>query len=228
MFNLYRHLPHCCPLCHAPASAYLCSGCEQDLPRLDDCCQMCAMPMPEREAARSLCGDCLNHKKPFSVAVCCYLYGYPLDRLLQHFKRKDPYSGARYFVPLLAAMIAQRYSDDRLPDALVPVPIHWARRLTRGHNQTEVLAASLAPALDRPWRDFVRKCTHSAAQKTLDRRARLANLRGTFACTGEVQGRHLAIVDDVITTGATATRMSECLLQAGAIRVDVWALARTP
>ncbi len=224
MINWFRLLPHNCPLCFAPAKGYVCAGCEADLPRLDLACPGCALPVARPET----CGDCLTTPKPFRRTLCAFLYESPVDVLIQRLKRRDPQVVCRYLAPWLASRVKAHYPGPQLPNLLVPVPLHWRDRWRRGYNQTEHLALQLGRELQIPVRCIVKKQRAASAQKNLRRAARLANLKGVFGCTAELKGLHVAVVDDVITTGATVARMAECLLQSGAASVDVWALARTP
>lgn len=224
MINWFRLLPHHCPLCFAPADDYLCSGCEADLPRLGHACPGCALPVPAPET----CGDCLKNPKPFHHTLCAFRYEAPLDTLIHRLKRRDPHIISRYLAPRLLHQVDTHHTVRNLPDQLVPVPLHWRDRLHRGYNQTEHLALHLGQALQIPVVCAVTKKHAAIPQKRLNRAARLANLNGSFTCTVDLQGQHVAIIDDVITTGGTVTRMAECLLTGGVASVDVWALARTP
>lgn len=224
MINWFRILPHRCPICFAPANDYVCSGCETDLPRLEHACPDCALPVPLPQT----CGDCLKNPKPFQRTLCAFRYEAPVDVLIQRLKRRDPHIISRYLAPWLLNRIDAQYTAQSLPELLVPVPVHWRDRLRRGFNQTEHLAHCLGRELQIPVACVAKKKHAAIPQKSLRRAARLANLKGSFNCSADLQGQHVAIIDDVITTGGTVTRMTECLLLAGAASVDIWALARTP
>lgn len=224
MINWFRFLPHNCPLCFAAANEYLCSDCEADLPQLAHACPNCALPVSQPE----ICGDCLKHPKPFHRTLCAFRYEPPMDVLIQRLKRRDPHIVSRYLMPWLLNQVDTHYAPAELPDLLVPVPLHWRDRLRRGYNQTEHLALQLGQERQIPVVCAASKKHAAAPQKSLRRAARLANLRESFTCTLDLEGQHVAIIDDVITTGGTVMRLTECLLSGGAARVDVWALARTP
>ncbi len=128
---------------------------------------------------------------------------------------------------LLAAEIAARYGD-LLPAIILPVPLHWRRLLLRGHNQAALIARTLGRRLGVPIEfDGTRRIRATRAQTGLDRATRRRNLVGAFACRVPVIERAVAVVDDVMTTGATLTAMARCLKAAGASEVHVWTLART-
>ena len=126
-------------------------------------------------------------------------------------------------------MIDQRGPLMTIPDLLIPVPLHPQRLRERGFNQSLELARVVARhyGLTLDWRSC-RRVRSTPAQSGLSEKARWRNLRDAFQITCEMSGRHLMLMDDVITTGATLSALSQALLRAGAARVDVWALARTP
>jgi ComF family protein len=128
---------------------------------------------------------------------------------------------------LLAGEVRDRLVDR--PERLIPIPLHPARLRERGFNQAALLTRQLARQLEIPWdADTLSKRRPTVDQRGLDRRTRQRNLRDSFASRTLPAGCHVAIVDDVITTGATCQEAARTLKQAGAGRVDVWALARTP
>ena len=157
--------------------------------------------------------------------VAPFEYRFPVDRLVQRFKFAGDLAIGHWLSMRLAASarVACR------PDVLVPVPVTHARLRERGFNQAAQIARTVSRELGIPASLRVLDRVRDApAQSALGRRARRANLRGAFACRRRLDGRHVALVDDVVTTGATAEAASRALKRAGAVRVDVWAIARTP
>jgi len=213
-------------------SPSLCNFCGASLPCLKaPCCRCCALPL---NIQADFCGPCLAHPPAFAQARIAYEYAYPLDELLRSFKYQQDLAAGQLLARLLVMFIQMQLDqgDTPRPDALVATPIHWQRRWLRGFNQTELLARELAKALHLPLLDACQCCTPHHSQQGLDRQARLRNLRHSFVVRPQmralIQGKHLALIDDVVTTGATAHSLSAQLLQAGASRVEVWAIARTP
>lgn len=100
--------------------------------------------------------------------------------------------------------------------------------MTRGYNQSQLIAQYLASQVKRPLKSVLQKQTRTPAQKGLTRQQRQKNLQSSFACKQKVEGKHIALIDDVMTTGATAEAASHLLKRHGAKRVDIWTLARTP
>lgn len=222
-------LPNHCLLCGVSAgSSLLCDFCVESLPHLENypyICRLCALPL--RGAAPS-CGHCLERKPAFTRSQVAFSYEYPLDFLIHQFKYRHQLACGK----ALAELFVDNCRQAERPDFLVPAPIHWRKRLLRGFNQTEFLARKLGRALDLPVIHAVDQARYHPAQKSLGRRERQKNLRSSLAIVKRHQthlrGVHLAVVDDVVTTTATARAISELLIKAGARRVDIWALARTP
>lgn len=224
---LYRFLPHQCSLCgDRSANGPICDHCQVDLPHNIHGCRTCALPLT---AGQLVCGDCLALPKPYQLTFCPLLYQHPVDHLILRLKKHNPRTGANALLPLLRQSVENHYgSTAPWPDLLVPVPSHRWTRLRRGFNQAHSLAEQLGAAYQLPVHALVRHNGGAKPQKTLDRKTRFANLRNVFDCPTSLQGETVAVVDDVITTGATAILISRCLLRAGAGRVHIWALARTP
>lgn len=223
---LYHFLPHICVLCGDRADELICQACHIDLPRNERCCPTCALPLT---ADQLICGDCLALPKRFHLTVCPLVYQYPVDHLILRFKKRDPRTWARALAPFLATALATRYGpSDSWPDILIPVPSHSLTRLRRGFNQAHALADMLSKVIGIPVSPVIKRQGKLRPQKTLDRKTRFANLHGAFVCDTHLSGATVAVIDDVITTGATAELISDCLLKAGAGAVHIWALARTP
>ena len=224
---LHRFLPHLCTLCgDRAAHGAICGGCYADLPRNTHCCRTCALPLA---ASQPVCGDCLALPKPYHLTLCPLLYQHPVDHLVLRLKKRDPLTSASALLPLLRGTLDCHYGQtEPWPDLLVPVPSHRLTRLRRGFNQAHSLAEQLGAVYGLPVHPLVRHKGGTKPQKTLDRKTRFANLRKVFECQARLSGQTVAVVDDVITTAATAVLMSECLLKSGAGEVHIWALARTP
>jgi ComF family protein len=204
-------------------------ACEIELPWLGEHCQTCALPLP---AAGLTCGHCLKQPPAFEQVIVPWTYSFPIDSLITRFKHNAKWPFGRLLAELLAQYLQHRFEDDlQQPDALIPVPLASRRLRKRGFNQAAMLAHWLGASLDIPCAEHLLLRTHDTdAQQALNAEARRNNLRNAFALTpgAVVKGRHLALVDDVLTTGATAQALARLLMDAGAARVDVYCLARTP
>jgi ComF family protein len=207
----------------------LCARCEAGLPWMPGACPCCAMPLGAGAVAgcpARLCGACQHDPPPLAETHATFLYGFPLDRLLPRLKFHRDLAAGR----LLAQAMAAALAGCERPQALVPVPLHRARLRQRGYNQSLELARPLGRMLGLPVRpDLLQRCRNTTAQSRLDADARAGNLRDAFDVPLHTEvPRHVALVDDVMTTGATLHAAAEALLDAGADRVDAWVCARAP
>lgn len=220
-----------CLLCDLPTDTRLplCSDCESELPWLGPHCRVCALPLP---AAGLVCAHCLRRAPAFQRVEAPWRYAFPVDALITRFKHRSAWPLGHLLAGLLAEHLRHAWLDSLpRPDLLLPVPLARPRLRRRGFNQAGLLTRWLADELALPWReDLLLRPQDTAAQQQLDAAARRGNLHRAFALAdpAAVAGRHLALVDDVLTTGATAEALSSLLLKAGAARVDVYCLARTP
>jgi len=220
-----------CLLCDEPAEAEMpiCVACETDLPWLGEQCITCALPLA---AAGLTCGGCLLEPPAFEQVVVPWLYGFPVDSLITRFKHNAKWPFGHLLADVLGQYLQHRF-DEGLPrpDGLLPVPLAGKRLRQRGFNQAAMLARWLSQSLDLPCEEQVlRRIKETGAQQSLDAKSRKRNLRNAFDLMpdAQVKSRHFALVDDVLTTGATAQALARLLINAGATRVDVYCLARTP
>ncbi|WP_111748029.1 double zinc ribbon domain-containing protein [Salinisphaera orenii] len=222
--NLFVFGNHCV-LCRARTvnDSGCCDGCWHDLPFLARACRYCAVPLPANAAA-TVCSDCQRHPS-FDNAVAAFTYQEPIRWLITGLK----FRGRREYARLLAAGLASRIDQalEPVPDVLIPVPLHDAGYRRRGFNQAELLARLIARrtglALDCR---LISRTADTPAQSTLTAKQRRTNLRGAFSCRTEIAGRRIALVDDVVTTGATAAELARELRRAGAASVSVYCVAR--
>lgn len=198
----------------------LCAGCLAALPFNTTHCLRCALPLP-RETA--ICGQCQRMPPPWHGIWVPFRYALPLDRLESRFKFGGQLSAGRTLSRcwLLA-------DPPELPQAVVPVPLHVSRLRTRGFNQALELVKPVAKRFGIPVvGDALERVRVTDAQSDLDAVERARNVRGAFAVRRLPAVRHVAVVDDVMTTGATLGACVRALRDGGIERVDVWALART-
>ena len=177
------------------------------------------MPAPE------VCGACLRHAPAIDAALAAFEYRFPLDRLVQRFKFAGDLAVGRWLGEQLALAVA---GADR-PDLLVAPPLSPSRLRERGFNQALELARVVASSHRIPLAiDAVEKVRETPPQPGLGRRERQANMRDALRANGRWPGAHVAIVDDVMTTGATVEAMALLMKAAGARHVSAWVAARTP
>ncbi len=223
-----RHLPSQCAVCRGWARQRLCEACIQRFAAPRPRCLRCAIDVP---TGVTVCGACLTQPPPFDRAVAAVDYDHPWDELVRRFK----FDGALDLAGVLAERVADavRSSDAPRPDWLLPVPLAARRLRERGYNQAWELARRVARRLPCACdARLLLRMKDTPHQLALPPERRAANVRGAFAIEPrrrhEIAGRSVAVLDDVMTTGATAGEIAATLLQAGAQSVQVWVLARTP
>lgn len=216
-------LPSDCLLCRAadPSGLNLCPDCRADLPWLAPGCPRCALPL----AAPDLpCGACQARPPPFDTTVALFHYAPPVDGLVQQLK----FGQGLHLARLFAGLLAERLADAPRPDCILPVPLHPRRQRERGFNQALEIARPLARHLG--CRVDTASCVRTRAtppQTQLSAAQRRRNLRDAFRLARPLAARHVAVLDDVMTTGSTLAAIAGLLRRAGAERIDVWVCART-
>ena len=220
-------LPQHCELCVARSGAgLLCTHCVAELPRLPECCPVCALP----SADGATCGACLAHPPSWSRTTAALVYAFPVDRLLQQLKYGGRLALGDWAGETLADAVrdgfASRAQPDR-PDVIVALPLTAARQRERGFNQARVIAARVASAMTLPLRSPLVRIAGGTPQAALAWKERASNVRGAFRVDGGVRGARIALIDDVMTTGATLAEAARVLVEAGAAGVECWVVART-
>jgi ComF family protein len=219
-----RLFPPRCRLCGAGGtSTLLCRPCRDELPWLDKSCPQCARPLNTHDNPAP-CGRCQQQAPVFDAAHALFHYQPPVDHLLKRLK----FSGDLGLGPLLGELLAEQLAQraGALPQQLIPVPLHPVRLRERGFNQATELAGVAGRQLGIPLaRRLCRRRRNTEPQSLLSNTARRLNLRNAFAVNG-TPAAHVAIVDDVMTTGHTSNELARALKQAGAQIVEVWVIAR--
>lgn len=221
---LGRLLPAHCRCCETPiADGQLCPACIEALPWNRTACAHCATPMQHS----GTCPQCLRRPPRFDSAHAAFRLATPVQQSVHGLKYHANFSEAALLGDLMAMRLATR--EQRLPQLLLPVPLHPLRLMRRGYNQATEIARRVSQRLALPMN------THAAVRlrQTEDqigqsKAARLRNMRGAFAVNVDLSGLHAALVDDVMTTGATLDALARACRQAGAAHIEAWAAARTP
>lgn len=215
--------------CVAVESELLCSQCENAIEWAGDaCCLKCgALFGPHAQAVES-CSSCQGRDLPFRRVIAAARYDGPVLNMIHQLK----FDKALDVAPILGSMLARRLAEANFVaeiDLIVPMPLHWTRRFLRGFNQAEEIARTVGTALGRPVRAGVlRRTKRTAQQATLSRELRLTNPVGAFSVPrpGSVRGKTILLVDDVLTTGATAAEAARALKRVGVKTVYVAVVAR--
>ena len=218
---LARLLPQDCTVCGQDSGERLvCAACEADLPHLaEPLCPVCALPT----ADGAVCGACQSAPPHFDATTSAFRYAFPVEHIVQGLKY-------RHRLPLagwLAGALAPRLDSARV-DCLLPLPLSAQRMQERGFNQAQEIARPLARQLGLPLvSDACVRVLDTAPQASLPWKARQANIRHAFECRIDLTGKTIAVVDDVMTTGATLNEFARTLKLHGAARVGNWVVART-
>lgn len=224
--TLHEIIPRTCVFCGevgAPDGDAICDGCFGDLPWLQNPCPTCATPLGVTLADGVACGACQVDPPPFVRTVVALDYSFPIDAAIRRFK----FHGRLQYAPAFAEILS--HVSNQLPDdvdALLPVPLHRWRHMRRGFNQAKELAAPIARQLGVPLVGNVQRTIATPYQSGLDARQRRRNLKAAFRVRGSICARHVAIVDDVVTTGETCRQLAAAVLENGVKEVSALALAR--
>jgi ComF family protein len=210
-----------CVLCGAATNQDLCEPCYHHLPQLPpDHCPICLSPVPTAE----ICGACLAKPPAFTRTTAALRYTFPVDALIHSLK----YQTNLAIAPILAnLLIARLKTMERLPDIIIPMPLHPIRLRERGFNQAMEISRYISKQTGivlLP--DSCRRIKHTLPQTGLPWKERQKNIRKAFTCKLDLSEKHIALVDDVMTTGTTLNELSKVLRQQGANEISNWVIAR--
>jgi len=211
-----------CFFCLAKTNSAWCADCENDFMLREPSCPVCGRASHSNE----ICGNCLKQPPFFDTTETLFNYQFPTNHLIKAFKFNQR--------PELAKQLAKRFSEkillqrfSVLPETIIPVPLHQQRQKERGYNQSLELARHLSKRLDTKINDSLcQRILNTQPQSTLPMKTRRKNVRGAFVLNKQEIPNHIAIVDDVITTGSTINEMASLFKKAGCEQIDVWAVAR--
>lgn len=213
-----------CILCRqvSDLSLGICQHCLDLLPILQHSCRKCAAPLGESKT----CGYCSETAVSFDATHALFLYQPPITKLIWQLKFNHALIHAKLFGDLLTQKILKEYANQSLPGLIVPVPLHKYRLKDRGFNQALEIARPVAKKLKIPLDLSPKRCKSTMPQATLAAKDRTANVKNAFKLKRNYKNMHIAVIDDVITTGSTIQEFCHELKKAGAKRIDVWCCAR--
>jgi ComF family protein len=231
MFNqiIQWIFPATCCLCSlsAPVGREFCSVCQGLLPWVEDRCYRCGLCLETGEEA-IYCNRCRTNPKAFDRLCALFSYDPPVPRMI--FKLK--YSGKLNYGKILGGLLADKiekewYKNQALPEAIIPVPLHRKRLRKRGFNQAVEIALPIKKRLRIPilYHYFLR-IKDTVPQSALSKYYRFNNLKSVFRVTEKLPYQHVAIIDDVVTTGNTVSALCELLKEKGVMQIDIWCVAR--
>ncbi len=224
--------PATCVLCGDPgvANQDLCAGCHQDLPWNRQACPRCARSLPPGSAGTTTCAKCLQSMPAFDHAWSAFRYSGTLRWLHRRLKFGTRLAHRRLLGQLLIAALVEDINCGRVPrpDCICVMPLHRYRLMRRGFNQSLELIRPVARQLQLEL-DFtsLKRQRATRPQSLLPADQRRGNVRGAFTSLRDWSGLHVALFDDVVTTGETVAEAARMLRHAGAREVSVWSLART-
>lgn len=223
--------PFDCILCgeNSKGLANFCPTCTEDLPFINQPCQYCGVETSQ--SPEPFCGSCTLRKPVFNRCIAVMSYASPADKLISQFKFNANFAAGLALGEVLAQKFKHHCECHGYPDAIIPVPLHQRRLQERGFNQALELAKQLSKLTGIPMLDKKLTRIKNTLPQTEIKRARLrkSNLKKAFVCTdlpGNAGGKRVALVDDVVTTGATLNEAARALFIAGAERVDCFCVAR--
>jgi ComF family protein len=202
-------------------SGLWCEACDASLPYLNEGhCTICALPTSQGE----VCGRCLSHPPIFTHTEVIFGYAFPLDKLIQAMKYGEQLALANAF----AKKLAHHIEKNNLPDFIIPMPLHPARLKERGFNQSLLLAEKVSRELNiKLLPHACQRVRDTPSQSSLKWKERDKNVRGAFSCEVDLTGKRVALVDDVMTTGASLNALAKVIQKAGATHIETWIIART-
>lgn len=222
-------LPHTCILCGYHALDYrdLCHACLSELPFMLHACIRCAKPLFHVKQ-NTTCGYCLNQAPIYDRTYALFLYEPPITQIIMNLKFGQALINARMMGELLSDKIVHAwYHEQSLPEAIIPMPLHPKRMKQRGYNQAVEIARPIAKILKLPLETSrCQRIINTSAQATLTALARKENVKNAFLMTEKLPYQHVAVIDDVITTGHTMTEFCRTLKHSGVNVIDVWCCAR--
>jgi ComF family protein len=231
-FTLFPARCLCCGA-NSTSKQDLCRHCKTHLPWQEHSCPRCALPLAEPSEVP--CGECQTQSPQFDRALAPFRYTTPISTLINGFKHHDRQANGRVLSELFCDWLNPQLINDvgLKPDILLPAPLHWSRLWRRGFNQAQTLAQDISQQFGITVSyDSLQRHSAGIAQQALTRQQRQRNLQHAFHINPKrlalLKNKHIAVIDDVITTGSTANSIAKVLRENGAQSVSVWALARTP
>lgn len=212
-----------CFFCHAQSKENCCEDCylelfQQQTPR----CPVCAKISDKNR----ICGGCLVSPPAFDSGIVAFDFRYPLDRFIHKIKfghRPD-------YLPMLCQSLIKTLLSREMdfPQVITAVPLSKQRQQNRGFNQSALIARTISKSTNIPYMNMFKRIKDGPPQSTLSQKLRKTNVRGVFSLSTNKIFQHVAIIDDIITTGSTVNELAKLLKKNGCENIEIWALAKTP
>ncbi len=210
-----------CLLCGVSNTDDLCQACRRSLPQLpQNHCPICLLPV----TTANICGACLKKPPAFTQSIAALQYTFPVNALIHSLK----YQANLAIAPILAQLLTEKLTTTELPDFIIPMPLHPKRLRERGFNQALEISRSIAKVYKITLlADACKRNRNTPFQAALPWKERQKNIRNAFDCTLDLTGKHIAILDDVMTTGTTLNELAKVIRKQGATTISGWVIART-
>ncbi len=203
----------------------LCTACTKDLPLIENPCHVCGIPLPSKNSTTT-CGRCLNTAPYYQKSTIPLQYEFPVTILVKQLKYNDKLLFSELLSQLLIENIQQ--NSNPVPEVIIPVPLHPYRLIKRGFNQSELIAKKLSKKLEIPVDlKSCKRIKNTLHQTNFTIKERKKNIRNAFSINECFSAKHIAIVDDVVTTGSTANELARMFQKSGTEQIEIWACART-
>jgi len=221
--------PQQCVLCKKTISSapdlLLCEFCEDTLEPIEEACAVCSIAMSSSE---SVCGECISTERHWDKCISIYPYTGAVRQLIHKFKYQHD---IRLRHTLCSGLIECMQFETDLPDIIIPVPMSKSRLMKRGYNHSLILARFISKSLEIPCTEAIIKTKETQSLAKLKAGERRKIIKNSFSFNSKIsknllKGKHVAIIDDVVTTGATSTEIARTLKQAKPASISVWCIAR--
>lgn len=224
-------LPATCVLCaeNINRDIDLCFDCDNDVPRMNQACYRCAFPLKGNLCEQNLCGSCLQKPPAFDRTLALCRYEEPIITFINLLK----FSGQLKYAKILNQLFINYIKSNNqylqhLPECIIPVPLHPSRLKERGFNQALELCRNVAKYFAIPiLPNICQRIRATTSQSLIAAKERQNNMKNAFVITQEFNAKHIAIIDDVVTTGSTIAEISKLFKSHGVKQIDIWCYAKT-
>jgi len=212
-------------------ASIICTDCHQRLPLSLSACHTCGLPLSltsinQSKSKQTVCGECLKSSPTYNRTISGFHYEAPINEFITQLKFSSQFQLLPLLCDYLIDKINERYDKVSLPDAIIPVPLHLKKLVQRGFNQSQLIADQIAKTLAvKVLTNGIKRIKMTQAQSGLDSVERKGNVKKAFQIDGKLP-EHIAIVDDVVTTGMTVSELASQARLHGAKKIDIWCVAR--
>ena len=223
IFNKNAPAPkkHCLLCCQITTNKHICSICQKSLPWVTSSCRQCGVQVNNSQV---ICGKCITHPKPWQQIIAPFHYTTPVNEWLTGIKFHQDLTSLTFLHETLKKAVDKHYSNKQKPSLIVPTPISKRRFIQRGYNQAYLLAKAFKKTHDIIPCHQCQRIKHTRPQSALPVKERKTNTRNAFKINAQLP-KHVAILDDIFTTGSTVKNLAYALRKQGVEEIDIWVIA---